>query len=510
MPLPNSDKDKYTIDEMMGRLKKRQEAEMPPELVTRSDGSQALRVKKRRRRTDQSVDNETKLKKRIQIIQIVGGVLLLILVVLVGGGGILHVNSASYRESLIGKLEVSSGANVAMEQFRMNPIEANASNTKFSWPGGNVLDKLDLGSITAAISPSTFVGDNFGGDEIVAVSAKLSLKASDPSNPVRHVSRPSGALPVKFSRYAASSLDINFGGFGGLSGTEGSLFPAPVAGESELRLSGGLLKLTDWPQLSLDRSYIKVRNTELQIKSMRFSLPGTEDPNSSGGFIDFSGSLTPIGFYGTHTLSASLSNFPLSYLLGGDLGRFFVGRVDSVEIPDSNFLSFDVDSPENARLEVTATNALESRIDMSGFKFMQSLAVAFNDRWYEIPIFDDDVTLVVKRAGQISNISGINLVKRGKMVVRGELFNGEGGMIKGELRIGIPETTVIASGDKKLARMFGNVREGYRWIDVEIGGTAALPEDDFRTQYMDTSSEKPSVTEDEAPQDSFEDLIEGE
>jgi hypothetical protein len=324
------------------------------------------------------------------------------------------------------------------------------------------------------------------------------------------VSRPAGALPVKFSRYAASSLDINFGGFGGLSGTEGSLFPAPVAGQSELRFSGGLLKLTDWPQLSLDRSYIKVRNSELQIKSMRFNIPGADDLKSSGGFIDFSGALTPIGFYGTHTLSASLSNFPLSYLLGGDLGRFFVGRVDSVEIPDSNFLSFDVDSPENARLEVTATNALESRIDMSGFKFMQSLAVAFSDRWYEIPIFDDDVTLVVKRAGQKSNISGINLVKRGKMVVRGELFNGEGGMIKGELRIGIPETTVIASGDKKLARMFGNVREGYRWIDVEIGGTAALPEDDFRTQYIDTSSEKPSVTEDEAPQDSFEDLIEGE
>ena len=510
MPLPNSDKDKYTIDEMMGRLKRRQEAEMPPELVTRSDGSQALRVKKRRRRTDQSVDNETKLKKRIQIIQIVGGVVLVTMVALVVGVGILHVNSASYRESLIGKLEVSSGANVAMAQFRMNPLEANASGAKFSWPAGNVLDKLDLGSITALISPSTFAGDTFGGDEIVAVSAKLSLKASDPSGPIRHISRPAGALPVRFSRYAASSVDISFGGLGTLTGTEGSLFPAPVAGQSELRFSGGLLKLTDWPQLSLDRSYIKVRNSELQIQNMRFNIPGADDLKSSGGYIDFSGSLTPIGFYGTHTLSANLSNFPLSYLLGSDLGRFFVGRVDSVEIPDSNFLSFDVDSPENARLELTATNALESRIDMSGFKFMQSLAVAFNDRWYEIPIFDDDVTLVVKRTGQTSGLSGINLVKRGKMVVRGELLNGEGGMIRGKLRIGIPDTTVIASGDKKLAKMFGEVREGYRWIEVEISGTGALPEDNFRTLYMDTSSRKPSESGQGAPQDSFEDLIEGE
>ena len=220
MPLPNNDKDVYTIDEMMNRLKRRQEAETPPELVTRSDGSHALKVKKRKRRTDQSVDKETRLKKRVHIVQIVGAVVLLTLVLLVVGVGILHVNSSSYRESLIGKLEASSGADVAMEQFRMNPLEAIASKTNFSWPGGNVLDKLDLVSITAGISPSTFFSDTFGGDEIVAVSAKLALKAADPSNPIRHVSRSAGTLRVNFSRYASSSLDIRFGGYGVLSGTE--------------------------------------------------------------------------------------------------------------------------------------------------------------------------------------------------------------------------------------------------------------------------------------------------
>jgi hypothetical protein len=184
--------------------------------------------------------------------------------------------------------------------------------------------------------------------------------------------------------------------------------------------------------------------------------------------------------------------------------------VDSVEIPDSNILSFDLDTPENARLELTATNALESRIDMSGFKFMQSLAVAFNDRWYEIPVFGDDVTMVIKRTGRTSSISNINLVNRGKMVVRGELFNGEGGVIKGKLRIGIPKTTVTAAGDKKLTKMFGDVSEGYRWIEVEISGTGALPEDNFRTLYMDNSSQNPSATKEGPPQDSFEELIKGE
>ncbi len=510
MPQPNSDKEKYTIDEMMGRLKKRQTAEVTPELVTRSDGSQALKVKKRRRRTDQTVNNETKLKKRIQIVQIAGVVLLLTIVSLVLGVGVLYVNSAGYRDSLTSKLEISSGAEVDLKQFRMNPLAAKTGATKLSWPAGNVLEKLELNGATAKIYPSAFIGKTFGGEEIVAESGKLFLQASDPSQPVRHVPGPEGELPVRFSRYAVPSLDIRFGAFGGLSKTEASLFPGTIAGQGELRLSGGALQLADWPQLSLDRSYIKVRNSELQIQSMRFNLPEVADRQTSTGYIDFSGSLTPFGDQGTHTLSAKLGNFPLSYLVGGDLGRFFVGRVDSSEIPDSNFLSFDVDAPENARLELTVANSLDSRIDMSGFKFLQMLAVAFNDRWYEFPVFDDDVTMVVKRMGQDCDISGISLVKRGRMVVRGDIFNGEGGAIKGKLKIGIPETTVAVSGDKKLAKMFGEVREGYRWVDLEISGTGAVPEDNFRTIYMDTSSGESSAPGKGTPQDSFEDLIEGE
>jgi hypothetical protein len=96
------------------------------------------------------------------------------------------------------------------------------------------------------------------------------------------------------------------------------------------------------------------------------------------------------------------------------------------------------------------------------------------------------------------------------MVVRGDLFNGEGGVIKGKLSIGIPETTLIASGDKKLIKMFGQIREGYRWIDLEISGTGALPDDNLRTIYTDTSSGEPTEPEQDVPQDSFEDLIEGE
>ena len=92
------------------------------------------------------------------------------------------------------------------------------------------------------------------------------------------------------------------------------------------------------------------------------------------------------------------------------------------------------------------------------------------------------------------------------------MSNGAGGAISGKLQIGIPETTLGAATDKKLGKMFGGGREGYRWLELEIGGTSALPEDNFMTLYKDISSaDAPGTAGEDAPRrDSFEDLIEGD
>jgi len=513
MPPPSSEPERYTIDEMMDRLKGRDSSEKQPELVTRTDGTQAMKVRKRKRRTNQAVNKETKRNRRIQIVQIAAFVVVLVLLGLMAGIGILYANSSGFRESLVSKLEVSSGARVKLDQFRMNPIAAHANGASLVWPGGNALDSLQLRNLTARIAPSSFVGKAFGGEEIVAVAGKLALKAPDGSGAVRVAQKPDGMPPVDFSRYSVPALDVSFGGAGSLVKTEASLYPGSVAGHSEVRLLGGLLQFANWPAMNLDRSYIKVRGSEFHIQSMRLHVPETSSRRMSGGSIDFSGAVSPLkASLETQTLAAKLEMFLLPHLVGGDLGRFFQGHVDTGDIPDSNFLSFDPGFPETALLEVSVTNSVGSRIDLSGFRFLQMLAVAFNDRWYEFPDFDDEVGMVVKRAGGKVTVTDINLVHRGRMAVKGEISNAEGGGVRGELRIGIPETTVAAANDAKLSRMFGQVREGYRWVDLEIGGTAARPEDDFRSLYMDSSLPEKSGADEEqgdAP-DSFEELIEGE
>jgi hypothetical protein len=511
MPEPSSEPEKYTIDEMMDRLKSRDSSDKQPELVTREDGSQAMKVKKRKRRTNQAVNKETKRNKRVQIVQIVGFVVVLTLLGLAAGIGILYANSPGFRASLVAKLEASSGAEVELDRFRMNPAAAHANGVSFSWPAGNALRSLEMKEVAAKISPSSFTGKIFGGEEIVAGSGKLMLLAPDASVPSRQVPRPDGGLPVRFARYSVPSLDVFFGDAGSLTQSEVSLYPGVAPGQAEIRLREGLLRFANWPPMNLDRSYIKVRGSEFQIQVMRLQIQEVSNRNLSGGSIDFSGTLSPLRGEKPHVLSAKLESFLLPYLIGGDLGRFFLGKVDTSDIPNSNFLSFDPASPEEARLELAVSNSLDSRIDLAGFKFLQMLSASFDDRWYEFPDFDDEVALVVKRTGGRVELTDINLVSRGRMVVRGGMSNGEGGNISGKLQVGIPEGMINAAKDKKLAKMFGELREGYRWVEIEVSGTASAPEDDFRALYMATSAgEADTPAGEEAPQDSFEELIEGD
>ena len=94
MPPAPSEPEKYSIDEMMERLKG-QSSENPAagELVTRPDGSQALRVRKRKRRSEQPKREEAKRTKRIRTLQVAAALVLLLLTGLVMAGAYVYALS---------------------------------------------------------------------------------------------------------------------------------------------------------------------------------------------------------------------------------------------------------------------------------------------------------------------------------------------------------------------------------------------------------------------------------
>ena len=515
MPAPSSEPEKYTIDEMMDRLKGRDASDNSPELVTRSDGSQAMKVKKRRRRTNQAVNEETKRNRRVQVAQIAGFFILLVLLGIAAGISVLYANSSSFRASLLSKLEDSSGAKVSLIQFRMNPATANAAKAVMEWPESNALASLDLTALTAKVAPASFLGKAFTGEEITAGSGILSLRAPSGSNPAPQKPAAKEGSSVIFQRYSIPSMNIRFGSAAGgrrsLNNTEASFFPTKVTGQGEIRLQGGLFEFDAWPPVVLDRSYIKVRNGGFDIQSMRFVIPkAPNDRKLDKGYIDFSGSLNPMEVGATHTLEAKAEDLRLPFLLGPDLGRFFLGSVDTVEALESNFLTFSPDSPEASTLELALTNSVKSRIDLGGLRFLSQLSEILNDRWYEFPNFDSSVDLVVKRQAGKVVLEDINFVSSGRIALQGSISNGEGGAISGALRVGIPESIVAAKRNKGMQLLFAQTQDGYSWVDVKISGTSAIPEDDFRELYQ-KAAEAPAedpVSPDKVP-DKFDDLIDG-
>src|SRR6478609_3165765 len=101
-----SEPEKYSIDEMMDRLKSgpSQNSENG-ELVTRADGTQAVRVRKRKRRSTQPHKDARQRTRRARIVQVSSALVLIFAAGLTVGGAIIYANSSPFRKNLIGQIE---------------------------------------------------------------------------------------------------------------------------------------------------------------------------------------------------------------------------------------------------------------------------------------------------------------------------------------------------------------------------------------------------------------------
>jgi hypothetical protein len=519
MPDSNIDPEKYSIDEMLDRLKSRNDSSSQDdgELVTRSDGTKAIKVRKRKRRTDQPKDKLNAHNQRIQLVQIAGFMIFMVALLFIGGGLILYSNSSVFYDDFITKIESATGSKAKIQQFRMNPVTASAASLEMNWPKEHALERLEVNGLRAKIAPISFFGRFFQGQEAVADKGNLFLKAPQFQDSLSDHAASKELSKIKFGRYSVSGLNVFFSDQQPWSqmieNVEASYLPVKTSKGDEIRLNQGLLKMRGWPSLQLDRAYIQVRDHEFDIKSMRFEMPSKSNQKiHESGSINLSGIIRPSGENVTHQLSVGLDSFQISYLLGNGLGRFFQGK--AVTNPDeaSNSLQFTPTSGQDALLRLNMSNALDSRIALSQFKFLGQLAIALDDRWYEFPFFDDEVKLLMKRSGDMIQLEEIDLLQRTRMVVRGSLsVKDESGSISGTLKIGVPQIIITASKNRRLDALFGPVNEAYRWIQLEVGGTGVTPVDNFKELYEAVNlSSNPEVKTDSSANDvdSFDGLIE--
>jgi len=499
-----SEPEKYSIDEMMERLKS-QAAEAPieqGELVIRADGSQAIRVRKRKRRSQQPLKEARRHSRRARMIQVSAALIVLLLVIIGAGGAIVFANSAPFREKLLRHIAGSSGAAVELEQFRMNPTRAIAGRLALVWPEGNALRNLTLRNLKADISLSSFLGNSLAGEEVTAAEGTLMLRIPQRDQPSRDAPANPEALPFHFKRYAIPKAQMLLGDPTAplirMQNSEASFYPLNADHPAQLLFSRGDITINGCPKLRLERSHIEFRGTEMNVVNMRL-----RHETDNRGVLELTGTVSPYAADRASTLAVHLESYLLSGIVGPELGRLFAGRIDTTSDAKSSLLTFFPASDPAAALTIAFHKSPNLSFELNGFPFLIGLAQSLRDDWFERPEFESDVSGVIHRAEGSIAIGDLSFETKDRMALRGAVTMAPDRRLAGNLKVGVTDAMIQSSSARRLDSLFGPATEGFRWLTLKIGGTAAAPTDNFKEllqapqpeEKPDPSSEIPTFEE---------------
>ena len=505
-----SEPEKYSIDEMMERLKKRP-AEEPVhdgELVIRADGSQAVRVKKRKRRSRQPHKEVRQVNRRTRMLQVSAAFILLFLGVFAAGVAIVFANSAPFRLALVKNIAGCTGAAVDLREFRMNPTSANAGNLSMSWPAGNILRDLTLRDIRAEISPASFLGKSMVGEEVTAAEGTLTLRVPDAGKPVRETPAIKEALPIRFKRYAVTKFHLVLGDPAAplirLMNSEGSLLPDSSGGGTQMLLSRGDITISGWPKLQMDRSHIEFRGSDVDIVGMRI-----RHGSDTRGIFELNGTISPYATDSNPTLAVQFDAYQLSGIAGEELGRLFSGRIDTQPSAKSNNLSLAVATNPTSSMAVEFRNSLGSTFQINGFPFLSGLALVLDNSWFLKPVFENGTRGHLRRANGNVALNDLSFENKDYMALKGSVSMSPDKKLSGTLEVGVNDAMIQSAMIqstrlRRLDGMFSPIEDGFRWISLKIGGTASAPTDDFKQLFDSAVAPKTANPVDKIP--SFEDL----
>jgi hypothetical protein len=249
----------------------------------------------------------------------------------------------------------------------------------------------------------------------------------------------------------------------------------------------------------MNRSHIEFRGTEVDVVGMRL-LHETD----ARGIFEMSGTVSPYSPDRASTLALHMESFLFSGLVGEEFGRLFAGRVDTMDSAKSNYLSFLPGPSPDAAMAVSFRGSLTSAFEINGFPFLAGLAQALDDKWFLSPVFEGDVTGSLRRADGVVSFSEMSFVNKDRMALRGAISMAADRRLSGNLEVGVADAMIQASRNRRLDAMFSPTRDGFRWVTLKIGGSAANPTDDFRVIFEAAATAAQPTPTREIP--SFEDL----
>jgi hypothetical protein len=509
MPSDPREPEHYSVDEMMARLQGRDDEEAPEggKLVTRADGSTAMRVKRRKRRSKQPAKEQAQRRHRLRAVQITVVLALVFVSLLAAGGALVYYNTSPFRARIVSELRATTGAETEIAQLRVTPAGAGAQSLDLQWPDGEALDSLKLRAVEADLQLPSFFGGFWSGDEVVAQQAELRVGVPVASRAGAGQGEQKAKSFFHFSRIRCPKTAITIGDGAkpaiAVRDAEVSFYPKGANDRTELRLNRGSATFGNGlPPFQIDRSLLVFNGGQIDVVGLRLNPPG--DPR---GVMELAGTVPPVSTARPSTLDVKLTSFPIQNLAVAPFGRFVSGPVDTRETAAENLLTFVPGQANSYRFTALLRGAANSPLKVSGLPCLNVLARLFADERFATPLIDGESVLTLRMDAGGIHLDNLQLEAKGRLMLRGSMSIAADQTLSGELQLGLTPALALADDSGRLHRAFGPAHDGYRWVTVKLSGTASKPRDDFQQALLESPARPAEpAAEDADPARRFEEL----
>lgn len=474
-------KDQYSLDEMMKALReKEREKDEQGEVVTRSDGTIARKVKRRKRRSEQPEKKTPEKEKKRVLVKIVIAAFLVLALVLVALFLILNQNSKGYRKKLEASASEWTGAEVEFNGLKRMPLSASMTKASFNWPDDYYLRSLELKNLTGDVSFLTFLGAKPKGIQLGGTVGEMVIKMPE-SRGEELVSLEESEFPFLFDQYYCQALNVKFGEGDNLALKGASASLRHISNEGfQVTIDQGAFRFAGWRDFPISSGLLRFKNNTIDVKSLSLDQPESED-SILGSALKISGEIPLIAGKQVQ-LDASTGNFSFSGLIGKKLARIFKGSV----IESNGAVVFTVG--ENHVDEIVMKFTAD-RIMMEGFPFLSNLVELFPDRNLE--------DLEFHKGLSDSAISGLLRVRKEGVAIENLEMMAQKGNIRLKLGVVVANSGEIrGKADMSLNRVFvtsqprlrdnpklrGDENSGYVNVKFRLKGTITKPDDTFRSE----------------------------
>jgi hypothetical protein len=471
------EKEQYSLDEMMKALRDKERAkEAQGEVVTRSDGTIARKVKRRRRRSEQADQDSPEREKKRLLAKVVIGATLCLFLFLTILFLILMQNSKGHRDKLAQQASDWSGAKVEFKGLKRMPFSVSIKDANFKWDQTNFVQNLTLNNIEGHVRFLNYLGARPSGLQIGGSKGQLRFAMPSATGEAGD-SLGEEDFPFGFDEYYCNSLDVFFGADAPIGFSEvDAIFSYAGDGGYQVTLDEGTFRADGWEDFTVSKSVMRFKDGVLNLKALslkhplKSGVPLASDLKLSGEVLMEPGEESE--------LEISTGQFPLDALIGKRLSRFFSGSV----VSSSGKVQFTVGNDYFDEVEIDLE---ASATKINRLPFLVNLHSLFPSHNLDVLEFHEGISnspitgkVRVKPEGVA--LENFQFSEKGKVSLSGSLLIANDGRIGGRFEISINRFYLSSQERfKGSPHLVGSDTTGIVTFSFDVGGTVDRPTDTF-------------------------------